>query len=253
VTGARRRGVALLLATCVLAGLGLAAIRGEPTALRQRPAAERPALLLLTSLPLLFGEDFSLRGGGSPVLKALQGRYRVLPISVTDSRELAKGRLLLMAQPLAQTAENLVALDGWVRHGGHVLLLADPTLEWPSKRPLGDPLRPPPMFQDTGLLAHWGLRLDTPEQRGRAERRLGGRTVLTVSPGTLWGRCEIGVDRLAAHCKLAKGEAVVVADADLLDIDRLARSAKPNLEAVLEELATLERSDSQVTDLSTAG
>ena len=120
-------------------------------------------MLLLTSLPLLFGEDFSLQGGGSPVLKALQGRYRVLPISVTDNRELAKGRLLMMAQPPAQTAENLVALDGWVRHGGRVLLLADPMLEWPSKRALGDPLRPPPMFQDTGLLAHWGLRLDAPD------------------------------------------------------------------------------------------
>ena len=238
--GGRRRGAALVLAVCALAGLGLAAIRREPTALPQRSAAERPPLLLLTSLPLLFGEDFSLHGGGSPVLKALEERYRVLPISVTDDRELAKGRLLLMAQPLAQTAENLVTLDGWVRRGGHVLLLADPMLEWPSERPLGDPLRPPPMFQDTGILAHWGLRLDTPERRGRAERELGGRKVMTVSPGTLWGRCEIGADRLLAHCKLAKGEAVVVADADLLDIDRLGRSAHPNVDAILEELAELE-------------
>ena len=34
-----------------------------------------------------------------------------------------------MAQPLAQTAENLVTLDTWVRRGGRVLLLADPLLE----------------------------------------------------------------------------------------------------------------------------
>ena len=61
-----------------------------------------------------------------------------------------------MAHPLAQTAENLVALDQWVRGGGRVLLLADPMLEWPSERPLGDPLRPPPMFMDTGLLAPLG-------------------------------------------------------------------------------------------------
>ena len=35
----------------------------------------------------------------------------MVPISVTDPAELAKGRLLLMAHPLAQPAEDLVALD----------------------------------------------------------------------------------------------------------------------------------------------
>ena len=94
----------------------------------------------------------------------------MVPISVTDGAELAKGRLLLMAHPLAQTAENLVALDAWVRRGGRVLLLADPMLEWPSKRPLGDPLRPPPMFADTGLLAPLG-----PEARGARRARAESR------------------------------------------------------------------------------
>ena len=129
---------------------------------------ERPTLLLLTSLPLMFGEDFSLQAAARRRSRRCETRYRVVPISVTDPAELAKGRLLLMAQPQAQTAENLVALDDWVRRGGRVLLLADPMLEWPSKRPLGDPLRPPPMFMDTGLLAHWGLRLDAPDERGPA-------------------------------------------------------------------------------------
>ena len=119
----------------------------------------------------MFGEDFSLRRAARRRLRRCETRYRVVPISVTDPAELAKGRLLLMAQPLAQPAEDLVALDRWVRRGGRVLLLADPMLEWPSKRPLGDPLRPPPMFMDTGLLAHWGLRLDAPDERGRAEAR----------------------------------------------------------------------------------
>ncbi|MES2137504.1 MAG: ABC transporter, partial [Pseudomonadota bacterium] len=131
------------LAVLVAAALGLSTIyrqRGLPA----RPASERPTLMLLTSLPIVFGEDFSLEQQESPALKALRERYRVVPISVTDPSELARGRLLLMAQPPAQTAENLVALDQWVRGGGRVVLLADPMLEWPSKRPLGDPLRPPP-------------------------------------------------------------------------------------------------------------
>jgi hypothetical protein len=144
-----------------------------------------------------------------------------------------------MAHPPSQTAENLVELDQWVRGGGRVLLLADPMLEWPSKRPLGDPLRPSPMFTDTGLLQHWGLRLDAPEQRGPAQRNLGSYAVLTVSPGTLSGDCEISADRLVAHCRVGKGRATIVADADLLDTADLGSGASHNLDGVLGELASL--------------
>lgn len=201
------------------------------------PAARRPPLLLLTSLPLLFNEDFSLNVAGSPALKALQRRYRLVPISVSDPAELAKGRLLLMAQPQAQTPENLVALDAWLRGGGRLLLLADPMLEWPSKLPLGDPTRPPPMFVDTGLLGHWGLRLDAPDQRGAAKRNLGGYEVVTVSPGALHGNCRISSDRLVARCHIGRGEVTVIADADFLDVDQLGLEARHNLDGLLAELA----------------
>ena len=189
----------------------------------------------------MFGESFSLENG-SPALEALETGYRVIPISVTDTAELAKGRLLLMAHPLAQRADDLVALDDWVHGGGRVLLLADPMLEWPSERPLGDRLRPPTMFMDTGLLAHWGLRLDAPDERGPAVRALGGYDVLTASPGSLSGRCEISSDRLVAHCSVGKGAATIVADADLLDVQQLDGPTQNNLDSVLAELARLERS-----------
>ena len=158
----------------------------------------------------------------------------------TDARELAKGRLLLMAHPLAQTAENLVTLDQWVRNGGRVLLLADPLLEWPSKRPLGDPLRPPPMFMDTGLLAHWGLQLDGADA-GAQRRQLGGYEVLTLSPGALRGRCAISGDRLIARCRVGKGYATIVADADLLNTGLLGRAADGNLDGIVAELARLDQ------------
>ena len=86
-------------------------VRAPPPGAPPPAPEKRPPLLLLTSLPLVFSEDFSLEGGGSDALKALETRYRVVPISVTDGADLAKGRLLLMAHPLAQTAENLVVLD----------------------------------------------------------------------------------------------------------------------------------------------
>jgi hypothetical protein len=150
----------LLLAAAALA-FTLSMRSAQPTM-----AGAKPTLLLLTSLPLVFNDEFSLEGGGSPTLEALASRYKVAPISTTNAKELDGHELLLMAHPLAQTAENLVDLDDWVRRGGRMLLLADPRLDWPSARPLGDPLRPPPMFMDTGLLAHWGLTLEAPTELG---------------------------------------------------------------------------------------
>lgn len=236
MTRARLRVLIAALLAVVAATLVFALTRPRAA----RPSGDRPTLLLLTSLPLVFGEQFSIEGGGSPALKALHSRYRVMPISVSSSSELRRGRLLLMAHPLPQTAENLVALDDWVRGGGRVLLLADPLLEWPSARPLGDPLRPPPMFMDTGLLAHWGLRLDTTDRRGVQMRKLAGYAVAAASPGALAGECPISPDRFVARCRIGKGEAIVVADADLLDVDQLGSAASHNLEAVNAELASLE-------------
>lgn len=237
------RGRVLLAAmVAIIAALAIVVVaRGdEPKPMPPRPPRERPRLLLLTSLPLVFGEDFSLRQNGSPALSALESRYRVEPISVTDPGDLAKGSLLLMAHPLAQPAEDLVALDDWVKGGGRVLLLADPMLEWPSKHPLGDPLRPPSMFVDTGLLAHWGLRLDAPSERGPRNEKLGRYDVTTVSPGELFGSCRISSDRLVAQCRIGKGRATVVADADLLETDRLGSRASHNLDGILQELDELE-------------
>lgn len=225
-----------------LAALLLLIIGAAAFALTKRQHSkpvEKPRLALLTSLPIVLGEDFNLKSNGSPALKALSQRFRVSPISSTSPQELAKVRLLFMAQPQAQTPENLVALDDWVRRGGRALLLADPLLEWPSKRPLGDRLRPPPMFADTGLLAHWGLRLDAPDERGPAKRRLAGHKIVTVSPGALYGSCAISEDRLVADCAIGKGRAVIVADADLLDAADLGPDAKDNLPAVVKELAEL--------------
>jgi hypothetical protein len=97
------------------------------------------------------------------------------------------------------------------------------------------------MFADTGLLAHWGLRLDAPDARGPARRKLGGLDVIAVSPGTLSGRCPISRDRFLADCTVEKGAAIVVADADLLNIERLGRAAEPNLDGLIGELTILER------------
>ena len=242
MTRARRRAL-LGLFVAFVAAVFLAGTYWQ----RKSGGGAKPQVMLLTSLPIIFGEDFDPRGQGSPTLTALSETFDVRPISTSSATELSKGRLLLMAQPPAQSPQDLVALDAWVRRGGRVLVLADPMLEWPSARPLGDPLHPPIMFTDTGLLAHWGLRLDPPDARGPAKRALAGRDVIAVSPGAIEGACNIGSDGFVAVCRIGNGRAIVVADADFLN----AEPGSPALAAVTDVLAWLSGNDSQRTDLST--
>lgn len=235
-----------------LAGLGGLALAGAgavmliergPAPLDARAAVDRPTLALLTSLPLIFGERFSLDGGGSPALARIEQRYAVQPIGVADAASLAGRRILLMAHPRAQPAEALVELDQWVRGGGRVLLLADPQLSWPSERPLGDTLRPPPAFADTGLLGHWGISLAGPS--GARIVEVDGRRVELATAGTLGAKeCDMLGDGLVARCRIGKGMATVIADADLLNArpsGAADESISTGIDLVLAELARFER------------
>lgn len=184
----------------------------------------KPTVHVLTSLPLLFEEGFGLEPAKGEAATFLRDHYRVKPIDLPS--QLPKGGVLLAAQPRALPAEELVALDAWVRGGGRLLLLADPLLEWPSKRPVGDRLRPPVSFADTGLLAHWGLRLDAPDARGLKEVQYDGYELAYVSPGRLvkvGGECVVESDAILASCRLGKGQATIVADADLLNLEMIER------------------------------
>lgn len=230
----------LVLLICGAAALALIP-RDRAPEVRPRTAAEKPVLMILTTLPLLFPEEFTLEGGGSKALTALETRYRVVPVGTADATSLKQEQLLLLAHPLAQTAEALVELDRWVRGGGRAMLLADPMLEWPSERPLGDKLRPPPAFADTGLLKHWGLTLAPPAESGPQQRSLAGRQILTASSGRLAGSCEIEEDAFVARCRIGRGLAVVVADADFLNVEDLDGPTGSNLDALLAELERLER------------
>ena len=207
-------GVLALAAIAALSGLGIS-YRPDP---KTGPQVERAKLALLTSLPLVFSESFSLESGGSAALSRLEQHYQVVPIGVANAASLKGRKLLLMAHPRAQPAEALVDLDQWVRGGGHLLLLADPRLEWPSELPLGDKLRPPPMFADTGLLRHWGLSL---------------------SPDGLSsnGSCQLSGEGLIARCRIGRGRVTVIADADFLNVED---PEGPGLDLLTRELSGLE-------------
>ena len=233
-------GVRLWLALIIVAAL----IGGAAVAIGNKhgpaplpPRDNKPTLLIVTSLPIIFADNFQL-AGGSPALAALERRYRVEPINVTDAASLKGQRLLLMAHPLAQPAEALVDLDGWVRGGGRLVLLADPKLDWPSDRPFGDRLRPPPSFADTGLLQHWGLTLYAPDQAGPIEGKIDGRLVSLSSPGVLTGACGLRRDGLLARCGIGRGKATIIADADFLNA---ADPESDSLQFLVAELDRVER------------
>ncbi|MGI8705340.1 MAG: hypothetical protein ACR2JJ_06040 [Sphingomicrobium sp.] len=245
--GRRRRWIAAAAGALLVisaAALGFV-LKDQSTTFSARAPGERPELLLLTSLPIVFPEQFTLEGSKSPALAALQTRYTVVPVSTADTRSLDGRRLLLMAQPQAQPAEVLVELDRWVRNGGHVLLLADPALARPSERPLGDIFRPPTAFADTGLLAHWGLRLDSPDEPGARSLEVDGREIRTLSPGRFvatGGNCSLLSGGFVARCRVGEGSVSAVADADFLDLPDGERANQAgNLDLLLAELARLER------------
>ena len=206
-----------MIRTAIAAVLLLAGCRepAGPEPLQDR----RPDLALLTSLPVAFAESFSLEPPNSPLLKALEQRFAVRPVDGPE--QLKAGGVLLAIQPQALTAERLVALDRWVREGGRLVLLADPSLTWESSRPLGDRFRPPISYPDTGLLRHWGLTLEreTAPFAETVPQNLGqGISVEAASFGTLVAAkesgCRLSAGGKVARCRVGKGRVTVVADAD---------------------------------------
>ncbi|MFP5435862.1 MAG: ABC transporter, partial [Alphaproteobacteria bacterium] len=125
-------GIALLALAALLAWRGPA----QPI----EPVVDRPALAVITALPLFW--DAQGRADAA-IVTVLRTRFTVQPIDDAQQLELSRARLLLLVQPRAMTPEALVAVDRWVRGGGRAVVLADPLLRWPSDLPMGDRRRAP--------------------------------------------------------------------------------------------------------------
>ena len=196
---------------------------------RPVPDGPKPALGLMTTLPLQWSEggveaDLAEDAQPHPAFARLSQSYDVQPLD--DVRDLAKRRMLLLAQPRAFSPAELVQLDSWVRKGGRILILADPALQWGSLYPLGDTRRPLFTSMLSPLFTHWGLELVLPiaDAEPMAIRKIGQLSIRTQTPGE-WlkinrggsGLCALAEGGLLADCKIGKGRALLVADADLLD------------------------------------
>lgn len=182
--------------------------------------APKPRVMLMTGLPLVWGEKGPLDTGSRPAAYILlEWTFRFEPVDVLDAETLGRRRLLFLAQPHRLAPAELAALDGWIRAGGRALILTDPMLTWPSELPLGDIRRPPPAGLLAPLLNHWQLALDRPEAPGQVEARWNGARIMMDSPGRLRSStsgCTVAPGGWTALCRLGRGMVRVVADADLL-------------------------------------
>jgi hypothetical protein len=213
-----------MLTVCALVFL-LSALRY----LRLEESTVRPKLGLMTTLPLQWSEGgveaaIAADAPPHPAFARLSSAYDVVPID--DLAGIDRLGLLLLAQPRALGPAELVQLDGWVRRGGRLLILADPALQWGSLYPIGDKRRPLFTSLLSPLFAHWGVELVLPidDAGPMALRQMDGLSIRTQTPGE-WrptagdeaATCRIGRETIYADCAVGKGRAILIADADLLD------------------------------------
>jgi len=226
---------------CALAAAALGWLTAPP------PPARAP-LGLFTSLPIWWNEADDVAGQiAGPQSKhwaraVLDERRRVV---LLDTLVRPQGFAdLVMAQPRPLEPQENVALDGWVRGGGHVLLFADPLLTWESRFALGDRRRPQDTVLLSPILAHWGLRLRfDPDQPGAARENTGTGLPVRLA-GTLErlpggeAACRIEAQGLLAACRIGRGFALIVADSAVLEPSDLPAARRRGLRMLMARAFT---------------
>ena len=230
-----RRTRLAALAAAVLVVIGAALVWGG-----SRSAEPKPALGLMTSLPIYWPESLSVnealdRGAEQHWTRGeLEKTYRLEPLDTLDAVRLQPIKALMLAQPRPLSPTENVDLDQWVRDGGHLLLFADPFLTEESRFPLGDKRRPQDVALLSPILTRWGLELSFDDRQADSEQtirfagtalpvRLGGKWRV-VAPGAP-ASCAIEASGVIARCTVGKGRVLGVADAAVLERDRGASEA----------------------------
>lgn len=206
----------------LLAGVAVLAL-----ALSRQPARSqaRPTLGVFTSLPVMWREadglSAHLSANQQPTWVRAELEQRFAPRPLDTLLDLDGLRFLLLAQPRPLDPAENVALDRWVRAGGHLLLFADPMLTAPSRFPIGDRRRPQDVVLLSPILTHWGLDLSFDEDQPAGLREIAGSGLQVDLAGRFaprpGGRCLIVREGLVAACNIGRGRVLAVADAALLD------------------------------------
>lgn len=198
-----------------------------------RPQVTGKPIGLFTSLPLLWSDagdlGGELRADQAPhwAKVVLASRGQIVPL---ETLTLAPGpnsltgmARLVIAQPRALSPAENVALDGWVRGGGQLLLLADPAYTEESPYPIGDPRRPQAAVMLSPILTRWGLELqfEPGQPLEQHDRDVMGVAVPAVLSGTFATRgqanCRLWADGLAVTCAIGRGRVFALADAAVVE------------------------------------
>jgi hypothetical protein len=205
---------------------------------------------LFTALPLLWQDGGELGAELRPDAKphwakaVFDDHGGAVPLDTLDgagsTRALAGLHRLVIAQPRVLSPGENVALDNWVRGGGHLLLIIDPAYTEESAFPIGDPRRPPAQAMLSPILMRWGLELQFDADQPLAPKvsDVMGVKLPTVLPGRFATRgqdnCRLWGDGLAVTCAIGKGRIFALADAALLERDDPGGAGERALSALLD-------------------
>lgn len=191
----------------------------------KRKSVARPEIGILSG-PVLYAPAGPTPGDGfsaGPLWRFLSESFTLSPVDALEGGVPVGLRILLIVQPRALSPVELVELDKWVRIGGRAVLLVDPDLHWADVRPLGHGLRAPRITLLQPLLVHWGVPLapfrpgasgEDPVKRHMLD---GGRMIQTAGASHFLpthSGCSTSSGGLVAQCRIGRGNAVLVADAD---------------------------------------
>lgn len=186
------------------------------------PPAPRLRVGLLSGPPL-FGPQSEGGFGGSPLWRVVSRDVAMHPLDAIETERIDSLDAMLIIQPRALAPDELVALDNWVRLGGHGVVLADPELLWDDDRAMGHPLKPPRHSLLGPLLNRWGVALEPAAVRSPGadpvERRfLADGAMLQLAGASRFrltgAACRLAEQGLIARCSIGKGSAILIADAD---------------------------------------
>jgi hypothetical protein len=218
-----------------LFALLVAAVIGLAWAVAQRASPPTEPIGLFTTLPIMWSESgdiaAEIQGKAEPhwakAVLTKRGALTPLDTLTGPSGHAPLGKLgqLVIAQPRPLSPQENVALDDWVKGGGHLLLLADPALTEESALAIGDPRRPQAVVLLSPILQRWGLelRFDEAQAFGETEREVMGLKTPVNLPGHFVTEgqttCQLWGEGLAVSCRIGKGRVVALADAALLERD----------------------------------
>lgn len=197
-----------------------------------------PPMGLMTSLPIYWElghgiEDFARGEADLPWQRAAISQcYSIIPLDTLspipglgpndpETDPLSGLEQLAVIQPRGLSPADNVALDEWVRGGGHLLLVLDPMLTGEYDLPLGNPQRPVDSAAIPPVVKRWGMeiRYDDEQELLLREAKLDLGHVWLSMPGkiartqTTDSSCRLRIDDAIARCRIEKGWVTLLADA----------------------------------------